>query len=202
MWDLPGPGLEPVFSALAGGSLTTAPPGKPHFAFLNFGVFPSKLKHLLCACQYCTGSERHNWARQTRLLSSGGADEVLFSPPLLQTYNISLSPCCYDLISITSNGYRIFLQRLNHIHLYLSVVHLDQFQFWWVDIFYFIIYLFIFWLCHAVCGILVSWPEIEPVPLALEAQILNHWTAREVPSWCILKVQWEKNIYRWLGNPD
>ena len=29
MWDLHGPGLEAVFPALAGGLLTTAPPGKP-----------------------------------------------------------------------------------------------------------------------------------------------------------------------------
>ena len=29
MWDLPGPGLEPVSPALAGGFLTTAPPRKP-----------------------------------------------------------------------------------------------------------------------------------------------------------------------------
>ena len=29
MWDLPGPGHEPVCPALAGGFLTTAPPGKP-----------------------------------------------------------------------------------------------------------------------------------------------------------------------------
>ena len=29
MWDLTGPGLEPVSPALAGGFLTTAPPGKP-----------------------------------------------------------------------------------------------------------------------------------------------------------------------------
>ena len=29
MWDLPEPGLEPVSPALAGGYLTTAPPGKP-----------------------------------------------------------------------------------------------------------------------------------------------------------------------------
>ena len=29
MWDLPGPGLEPVSPALAGGFLTTEPPGKP-----------------------------------------------------------------------------------------------------------------------------------------------------------------------------
>ena len=28
MWDLPGPGLEPVSLALAGEFLTTAPPGK------------------------------------------------------------------------------------------------------------------------------------------------------------------------------
>ena len=30
MWDLPRPGIEPVSPALAGGFLTTAPPGKPH----------------------------------------------------------------------------------------------------------------------------------------------------------------------------
>ena len=29
MWDLPRPGLEPVFPALAGSFSTTAPPGKP-----------------------------------------------------------------------------------------------------------------------------------------------------------------------------
>ena len=29
MWDFPGPGLEPVSPALAGGLLTTAPPGEP-----------------------------------------------------------------------------------------------------------------------------------------------------------------------------
>ena len=31
MWDLPRPGLEPMSPALAGGFLTTAPPGKPEF---------------------------------------------------------------------------------------------------------------------------------------------------------------------------
>ena len=29
MWDLPRPGLEPMSPGLAGGFLTTAPPGKP-----------------------------------------------------------------------------------------------------------------------------------------------------------------------------
>ena len=36
MWALPGPGLEPVSPALAGGFLTTAPPGKSLKQFLVF----------------------------------------------------------------------------------------------------------------------------------------------------------------------
>ena len=36
MWDLPGPGLKPVSPALAGGFLTTAPPGKPDMFFFFF----------------------------------------------------------------------------------------------------------------------------------------------------------------------
>ena len=31
------------------------------------------------------------------------------------------------------------------------------------------------------CGILAPGPGIEPSPPAVEAQSLNHWTAREVP---------------------
>ena len=31
------------------------------------------------------------------------------------------------------------------------------------------------------CGILVLQPGIEPVPPAVEAWSLNHWTSREVP---------------------
>ena len=34
-WDLPGPGLEPVFPALTGGFLTTGPPGKSLETFLD-----------------------------------------------------------------------------------------------------------------------------------------------------------------------
>ena len=40
MWDLPGPGLEPVSPALAGGFLTTEPPGKPHNDFIVHEIFP------------------------------------------------------------------------------------------------------------------------------------------------------------------
>ena len=35
MWDLPRPGLEPVFPALAGRFSTTAPPGKPQKPFMK-----------------------------------------------------------------------------------------------------------------------------------------------------------------------
>ena len=38
MWDLPGPGFEPVFPALAGGFLTTAPPGKSLELSLEVGL--------------------------------------------------------------------------------------------------------------------------------------------------------------------
>ena len=52
MWDLPGPGLEPVSPALAGGFLTTAPPGKPWF----FSLFKRlRLYH----CHGCILSTSH-----------------------------------------------------------------------------------------------------------------------------------------------
>ena len=47
MWDPPGPGLEPVFPALAGRLSTTAPPGKPQtlifkkkFITFHFHAYP------------------------------------------------------------------------------------------------------------------------------------------------------------------
>ena len=44
MWDLPGPGIEPMSPALAGGFLTIAPPGKSFpflFLFLFLFLWPS-----------------------------------------------------------------------------------------------------------------------------------------------------------------
>ena len=38
-----------------------------------------------------------------------------------------------------------------------------------------------FWLCHAACRILVTWPEMEPAPPAGKKWSLNHWTTRKVP---------------------
>ena len=41
-WDLSGPGLEPVSPALAGGFLTTAPPGKPTLVFKKMSIWDVK----------------------------------------------------------------------------------------------------------------------------------------------------------------
>ena len=38
MWDLPKPGLEPMSPALAGGFLTTVPPGKSQLLGLPVGT--------------------------------------------------------------------------------------------------------------------------------------------------------------------
>ena len=41
--------------------------------------------------------------------------------------------------------------------------------------------LFIFFLCHVACGILVDQQGIKLASPVLEAHSLNHWTTREVP---------------------
>jgi len=42
---------------------------------------------------------------------------------------------------------------------------------------------------HATCGILVPQPGSETSPPSVEAQSLNHWTAKEVPSF-LHKAEW------------
>ena len=50
MWDLPRPGLEPVYPASAGRLSTTAPPGKPSMPVLKYissgsiCIYPASLK--------------------------------------------------------------------------------------------------------------------------------------------------------------
>ena len=43
MWDPPGPGIEPMFPALAGGFFTTEPPGKPGYTDF-YGSFRAVVK--------------------------------------------------------------------------------------------------------------------------------------------------------------
>ena len=63
MWDLPGPGLEPVSPALAGGLSTTAPPGKPQEWLLKMKeILQSLLKTplLSSACYSSHGALKTN----------------------------------------------------------------------------------------------------------------------------------------------
>ena len=53
--------------------------------------------------------------------------------------------------------------------------------------FFFFWYILILWLQHIVCGILVPQPGIEPMPPALAAPSVNHWTTREVPQANLVK---------------
>ena len=43
-------------------------------------------------------------------------------------------------------------------------------------------YFIYLWPCPMACRILVLWPRIEPMPPAVEARSLNHWTSREAPT--------------------
>ena len=51
MWDLPRPGLEPVFPALAGRFSTTAPPGRPLGLY-----FYTMAPHLSCQLFFSSSS--------------------------------------------------------------------------------------------------------------------------------------------------
>ena len=51
-----------------------------------------------------------------------------------------------------------------------------------------IFFFFFFGPCCAICGILVLWLGIKPIPSVLEAWILNHWTNREAPTISFLKL--------------
>ena len=39
MWDLPGPGIEPMSPTLFGGLFTTEPPGKPGISLLREAAY-------------------------------------------------------------------------------------------------------------------------------------------------------------------
>ena len=56
MWDLPGPGMEPVSPALAGGFLTAGPPGKSqNVTFLKSEVSYLNVVKLLSRVQlFCS----------------------------------------------------------------------------------------------------------------------------------------------------
>ena len=62
----------------------------------------------------------------------------------------------------------------------------------------FVFFVFVFFhFFGTACRILVLWSGIRPMPLALEAWILHHWTPREVPA---LSVYMKNHLFRASGN--
>ena len=55
MWDLPGPGIEPVSPALAGGFPTAVPRGKPSDCFLKAALFLFMLLFPPLVCELLAG---------------------------------------------------------------------------------------------------------------------------------------------------
>ena len=51
-----------------------------------------------------------------------------------------------------------------------------------------------FWLHHSAYGISVSLPGIKPMPTAVEAVCLNHWTTREVPLYGLFFLIFKLNL--------
>ncbi|XP_049567185.1 patatin-like phospholipase domain-containing protein 7 [Orcinus orca] len=69
MWDLPGPGHEPVSPAPAGGLSTTVPPGKPDDHFLCIEVLTDSVTTLPHALVGNTAAPRQQARKRTKVLS-------------------------------------------------------------------------------------------------------------------------------------
>ena len=80
----------------------------------------------------------------------------------------------FELHSLISSGNEFFISIL-----YTLILNICK-QILFGSINYFHHFWIFFWLHFAACGTLVLQAGTEPLPHALEAQSLNHWTAREV----------------------
>ena len=84
MWDLPGPGIEPVSPALAGGFLTTVTPGKSQVEALR--------EHLKCYLSFLP----HHWQLPSQwLLCQLGSQ----SQPVMQ-HGQEINPCYFKQLEL------------------------------------------------------------------------------------------------------
>lgn len=47
---------------------------------------------------------------------------------------------------------------------------------------------------HMACGVLVSWPGVEPAPLAVKARSPTCWTARALPRILMIELGWPASV--------
>ena len=92
---------------------------------------------------------------------------------------------------------------LNFFKLYYQSREKNFKTFWMTQLFFILLFYFIilfFWPHRVARGILALRRGIEPVPLAVGAWSLNHWTTRGVPTWLFFKMylhtaqQWARTI--------
>ena len=81
MWDLPRPGLEPVFPALAGRFSTTAPPGKPSIFRFWIQTFSKLWIHI--------SNYNHTTSSSSRSKLNNLLPQEAWSPPSLHTHSVS-----------------------------------------------------------------------------------------------------------------
>ena len=85
MWDLPRPGLEPVSPVLAGGFLTTAPPGKSPYVVFEL---PFELSSSSAVCSTTETAQLLLVVSDGRGLFFEGKDRVLAAVQAARNANI------------------------------------------------------------------------------------------------------------------
>ena len=134
------------------------PSTKPH-AHTNLPILSSSPWPCLCTRSYPTPTGLSNLRLTTHWLAKS-----------LITLSVFLKQLCFSN-SCVPNPLGLAGGQIEH--------HLPNLSIYWKI--WGGSFCFIFWPHHAVYRILVPRPGIEPMPLAVKAQSLNHWTTREVP---------------------
>ena len=118
MWDLPRPGLEPVSLALAGGFLTTAPPGKPGPVLLIGHVF---------VCSFCRWDECWEPSKYGISPLREGLKWDLIGLPYFGTSTwlvtcVLIIKCIKKLSIFVSNAFRLFeIKRYTMVNSEISI---------------------------------------------------------------------------------
>ena len=105
-------------------------------------------------------------AKVTLLYDPPAGGRKIFSLPGNSSANENT---LYFKLSVSSNGLFVYTSS-SKLSLFLSKSFLS---------FFIKKKNFFFWSCHMACGTLVSWSRIEPIPPALEAHSVNHWTSKK-----------------------